>query len=147
MTTFKIPEGKVVDRIELDAGEGKATINIIYKEDRTAKPRSPLILVEAGLEDAWICLDKETGKLTHLTLPITQKDLEWCVPMRQAEACEFVVVPDKEVREIIDRLNNRLDVLRCNLQGKSHNLSTLAAIQGVYDCCGQLEYSITEQGK
>jgi len=34
MTTFKIPEGKVVDRIELDAGEGKATINIIYKEEK-----------------------------------------------------------------------------------------------------------------
>lgn len=34
MTTFKIPDGKVVDRIELEAGEGKATINIIYKEEK-----------------------------------------------------------------------------------------------------------------
>lgn len=143
MTTFQIPEGKVVDRIELEAGEGKATINIIYKED-TPKPKDVMVLVETEAQ-TWIYRNRLTGNLVHIVGgPENQENY---IPLRQADAGEFVVVPDKEVREIIDRLNNRLDVLRCNLQGKSHNLSTLAAIQGVYDCCGQLEYSITEQGK
>lgn len=145
MKTFQIPEGKVVDRIELEAGEGDgmATINIIYKEEKP-KPKDVMVLVETEGE-TWLYRHKETGTLMRIVDPLNHP--ENYIPLRQAEAGEFVVVPDKEVREIIDRLNNRLDVLRCNLQGKSHNLSTLAAIQGVYDCCGQLEYSITEQGK
>lgn len=142
MTTVSIPEGKVVDRIEFEDG---AMINIIYKEDRPKKNKPVAVLCET---DAHTCLyrDKAAEKIVMFR-PDHKPNTERYVPVRSAKAGEFVVVPDKEVREIIDRLNNRLDVLRRSLQGKSHNLSTLAAIQGVYDCCGQLEYSITEQGK
>jgi len=87
MTTFQIPEGKVVDRIELEAGEGKATLNIIYKEDNP-KPKDMMVLVETEA-DPWIYRNKSTGNLVqivgHLPTP------ENYIPLRQAEEGEFVV--------------------------------------------------------
>ena len=59
MTTFQIPEGKVVDRIELEAGEGKATLNIIYKEDRPKRKKPVAVLCET---DAHRSEERRVGK-------------------------------------------------------------------------------------
>ena len=96
MTTFKIPEGKVVDRIEFEDGEGKATINIIYKED-APKIKDTMVLVETEA-DTWIYRNKLTGNLVHIVGG--PKNQENYIPLRQAEAGEFVVLP----AEILDEL-------------------------------------------
>lgn len=57
MTTFQIPEGKVVDRIELEAGEGKATLNIIYKE--ALRELSELCAILRSIENG-NCTTEET---------------------------------------------------------------------------------------
>lgn len=87
MTTFPIPKGKIVDRIEVDAGEGEATINIIYKEDNP-KPKDMVVLVETEA-DTWIYRNKSTGNLVHIVGPLPKPENH--IPLRQAEAGEFVV--------------------------------------------------------
>jgi len=57
MTTFQIPEGKIVDRIELEAGDGMATLNVIYKE--ALRELSELCAILRSIENG-NCTTEET---------------------------------------------------------------------------------------
>lgn len=109
MTIFTIPEGKVVDRIELETGEGKATLNIIYKEDKP-KPKDVMVLVETD-EDTWIYRNKATGNLVHIVGTLPQP--ENYTPLRQAEAGEFVVIRQDSLHTAIAMMESCLSTCVC----------------------------------
>ena len=91
MTTFQIPEGKIVDRIELEAGGGMATLNVIYKEDRPKRNKPVAVLCET---DAHTCLyqDKAAEKIVMFRPDHYKPDTARYVPVRSAKAGEFVVL-------------------------------------------------------
>lgn len=116
MTTFQIPEGKVVDRIELDAGEGKAMINVIYKEDKPEEKKRVAVLIETN-RPTGIYLSNLTGELV-VCGRADKPDPKYYVPMEKAEAGEFVVLPTKALDEILvavaNEINELCDILRAS---------------------------------
>lgn len=95
MTTFQIPEGKVVDRIELEAGESTATINIIYKEDKPEEKKRVAVLIATN-RPTDIYLSNLTGELV-VCGRADKPDPKYYVPMEKAEAGAFVVLPKNDV--------------------------------------------------
>lgn len=107
MTTFQIPEGKVVDSIEFKSGEKAAVLNIRYKEDKP-KPKDTMVLVETEAS-TWLYRNKATGNLVHM---VGGPDhAENYVPLRQAEAGEFVVLPAEALDEILVAIANEINEL------------------------------------
>lgn len=103
MTTFPIPEGKIVDRIELEAGEGKATLNIIYKEEKPKEKKRVVVVCETD-EPSCLYFSNLTGELTCMH-PSAVPDPRYYVRMKQAESGEFVVVSAKHKREYLESRN------------------------------------------
>jgi len=99
MTTFQIPEGKVVDWIELEACEGKATLNIIYKEDRPKEKKRVVVVCETD-EPSCLYFSNLTGELTCM-MPSAVPDPRYYVRMKQSESGEFVVLPSKVLDELL----------------------------------------------
>lgn len=117
MTTFKIPEGKVVDRIELDAGEGRATLNVIYKEEKPKEEKRVAVLCETK-EPTGIYLSNLTGELVVCGLS-ERPDPTYYVPMAKAEAGEFVVLPTEALDEILVAVANEINELCDTLRASS----------------------------
>jgi len=142
MTTFPIPEGKVVDRIELEAGDGMATLNVIYKEDKP-KPKDTMVLVETEA-DTWIYRDKTTGRLVHIVghLPTPEN----YIPLRQAEAGEFVVLPKTNVMAKLTALGAALGQLSDSVPLKAMTQEQKQLNKQLYDCFTALSELIPYSG-
>lgn len=106
MTTFQIPEGKVVDRIELAAGEGKATINIIYKEDRP-KEKTKAFAVVSTDQPTCVYLDMSENKLTTNFPNFSARDY---IPVKLADANEFVIIPRDSLFVAMSQLKEQLRI-------------------------------------
>lgn len=117
MTTFKIPEGKVVDRIELDAEEGRATLNVIYKEEKPKEEKRVAVLCETK-EPTGIYLSNLTGELV-VCGRADKPDQTYYVPMKKAEPGEFVVVPAEVLDEILIELATEINELCDTLSASS----------------------------
>lgn len=98
MTTFQIPEGKIVDRIEFEAGEGKATLNIIYKEEKPKEKKRVVVVCETK-EPTCIHLSKLTGELV-VCGRADKPDPSYYVPMKKAESGEFIVFSLDAYKEV-----------------------------------------------
>lgn len=104
MTTFSIPEGKVVDRIEFEDG---AMINIIYKEDRPKKNKPVAVLCET---DAHTCLYHDSAKRkVVMFMPGVRPDAARYVPVRSAKEGEFAIIPAEVVDKILLELATEIN--------------------------------------
>lgn len=144
MTTFQIPEGKVVDRIELDAGEGKATIDIIYKEDRPKRNKPVAVLCET---DKSTCLyrSRDTGKIVMFRPDITPDPANY-VPVRSAKPGEFVVLPKNDVMAKLTALDAALWQLSDSVPLKAMTQEQKQLNKQVYDCFTDLSELISYSG-
>ena len=142
MTTFQIPEGKVVDRIELEAGEGSATLTIIYKEDKP-KPKDTMVLVETEA-DTWIYRNTATGNLVHIVGQLHNP--EKYIPLRQAEAGEFVVLPKNDVMAKLTALGAALSQLSDSVPLKAMPQEQKQVNKQLYDCFTALSELIPYSG-
>lgn len=126
MTTFQIPEGKVVDRIELEAGESTATINIIYKEDKPKEKKRVIVLCETELPTCFY-IGKGTGSLVFREDGPINSAL--FVPVVQAEDGEFVVVPAKVLDELLEEVAREINEV---YDTPSDSFAHTEAVMGVH---------------
>lgn len=142
MTTFSIPEGKVVDRIEFEDG---AMINIIYKEDRPKKNKPVAVLCET---DAHTCLyrDKAAEKIVMFR-PDHKPNTERYVPVRSAKAGEFVVLSHDAYQEALRELSELCAILRSIENGNCTTEETFRQIAILSRRARALQVFLATQGK
>lgn len=145
MTTFQIPEGKVVDRIEVEAGEGMATLNVIYKEEKPKRNKPVAVLCET---DKYTCLyhDKVKRKIV-MFVPGVIPDPARYVPVRSAKADEFVVLAKNDVMDKLASLDKLLWTLSdsvplCDMTQEQKHLN-----KKIYDCFTELTNLIHGTGQ
>lgn len=145
MTTFKIPEGKVVDRIEVEAGEGEATINIIYKEDKPKKSTPVAVLCET---DKYTCLyhDKVKRKIV-MFVPGVIPDPARYVPVRSARSGEFVVLSHDAYKESLRELSELCAILRSIENGNCTTEETFRQIDILSRRARALQVVLATQGQ
>ena len=146
MTIFTIPEGKVVDRIELAAGDGMATLNVIYKEDRPKKNKPVAVLCET---DAHTCLyrDKRTEKIVMFRPDHYKPDTARYVPVRSAKAGEFVVLSHDACQEALRELSELCAILRSIENGNVTTEETFRQIDILSRRARALQVVLATQGQ
>ena len=117
MTTFQIPEGKVVDSIEFKSGEKAAVLNLRYKEDKPEEKKRVAVLCETK-EPTGIYLSNLTGELV-VCGRADKPDQTYYAPMKKAEPGEFVVVPAEILDEILIELSTEINELCDTLSASS----------------------------
>ncbi len=112
MTTFQISKGKVVDRIELEEGGGKVTINVIYKEDEPNKKKPIAVLCETN-EPTTIYYHIQLRRPVNLFYPVEEQHKHLFVPVLPAEAGEFVVIPKECLHTATAKMESCLSTCVC----------------------------------
>lgn len=145
MTTFQIPEGKIVDRIELEAGGGMATLNVIYKEDRPKRNKPVAVLCET---DAHTCLyqDKAAEKIVMFR-PDHKPNPAHYVPVRSAKAGEFVVLSHDAYKESLRELSELCAILRSIENGNCTTEETFRQIDILSRRARALQVVLATQGQ
>lgn len=142
MTTFQIPEGKVVDRIEFEDGE---TINIVYKEDKPKKNKPVAVLCET---DAHTCLyrDKSAEKIVMFR-PDHKPNPAHYVPVRSARSGEFVVLSHDAYQEALREVSELCAILRSIENGNCTTEETFRQIDILSKRARALQVFLATQGQ
>lgn len=146
MTTFQIPEGKVVDSIEFKSEEKAAVLNIRYKEDRPEEKKRVIVLCETN-QPTTLYYHTKYKRLVEVFYRVKEEHTHLYIPVANENADEFVVIQEEVYKESLQELSELCAILRSIENGNVTTEETFRQIDILSRRARALQVFLATQGQ